>query len=443
MPASLPVDPAFLASLVDGTPALVKVLGSLALILLVNLRIRHLGASMVVGTVALAFWSGHAPGTALGIAWERASSASHCSLVAVTFLVIWLSSQMSRGGMMREVAEAVRQSLAKRWAVAVLPALVGTLPMPGGALFSAPMVADCDPENTLDAERRTALNYWFRHVWEYFWPLYPGILLALEITGLQIWQLILAQFPLTLAAWLGGYWFLLRAVPPEKGPRRSLGGGRLWRFLGPVLAGIAVYVGVRIAWPGLVAGNRYLPLLAGIVAAMAALAVERPLPLRDWRAILLHGRALQLAVLVTLVRVYGAFIEAPVAGGGTLVAAMQLELSAWHVPAILICMILPFASGLAAGLAIGFVGPSYPVIMAMLGSDPGVWEVAAVSALAYGFGHTGQMLSPVHICLIVTREHFDSKLARSMRQILGPAIVVMMASVGLYALLRVIGTMWG
>jgi integral membrane protein (TIGR00529 family) len=389
--------------------------------------------------VVLAAWSGHAPAQAWRIAWERASSASNCSLLFVTFLVIWLSSQMSKAGTMRELADTVRRGLAKRWAVAVLPSLIGMLPMPGGALFSAPMVGDCDPENALDREHRTAVNYWFRHVWEYWWPLYPGILLALAITQLDVWQLILAQFPMSVAAWVGGYWFLLRSVHVGDGERERFRIGRFLLLMAPMGIGIGVYALLRALWPALSEANRYLPLIIGIVVGMVFLAIQRPLPKREWRAILLQGRAVHLGVLVTLVRVYGAFIEAPVSGGGTLVEAMQQELAAWHVPTILICMILPFASGMVSGIAIGFVGASFPVIMAMLGPDPSVWEVAAVSALGYGFGHSGQMLSPVHICLIVTKEHFDSNLTHSMRRILGPAAAVMGMSLLLYALLRLMG----
>ena len=114
-----------LTAFVAAAPALVKVLGSLALILAVKLRLRRLGPSLVVGTVVLALWSGHRPATVGRIAWGMASSKSHCLLLAVTFLVVWLSSQMAKAGTMRELAETVRRGLAKRWAVAVLPALIG------------------------------------------------------------------------------------------------------------------------------------------------------------------------------------------------------------------------------------------------------------------------------------------------------------------------------
>ena len=32
-------------------------------------------------------------------------------------------------------------------------------------------------------ERRTFLNYWFRHVWEMVFPLYPSLVLAAGLMG--------------------------------------------------------------------------------------------------------------------------------------------------------------------------------------------------------------------------------------------------------------------
>ena len=45
----------------------------------------------------------------------------------------------------------------------------------------------------------------------------------------------------------------------------------------------------------------------------------------------------------------------------------------------------------------------------------------AATALAFGFGYMGMMLSPVHVCLIVTNEHFQTRLPHSLRGLLAPA----------------------
>ena len=92
-----------------------------------------------------------------------------------------------------------------------LPALVGLLPMPAGAAFSAPLVASVDTEDELEPAHKAAINYWFRHLWEYWWPLYPGVLLAITYSGLSAAIFYLIQIPFTLVAAATGYFFILRA----------------------------------------------------------------------------------------------------------------------------------------------------------------------------------------------------------------------------------------
>ena len=81
-----------------------------------------------------------------------------------------------------------------------LPALVGLLPMPGGALFSAPLVDSVDSEKGIGGTLKAAVNYWFRHIWEYWWPLYPGVILAIRYSGLPFELFLIIQAPFTLAA---------------------------------------------------------------------------------------------------------------------------------------------------------------------------------------------------------------------------------------------------
>ena len=38
----------------------------------------------------------------------------------------------------------------------------------------------------LSPERRTFVNYWFRHLWEYVVPTYPGLILAATMLGMPV-----------------------------------------------------------------------------------------------------------------------------------------------------------------------------------------------------------------------------------------------------------------
>jgi hypothetical protein len=95
-------------------------------------------------------------------------------------------------------------------------------------------------------------------------------------------------------------------------------------------------------------------------------------------------------------------------------------------------MLLPFIGGLTTGVAIGFVGVSFPVVVSLMGVDPPLRTVLAFTVLAYACGHMGQMLSPVHICLVVTNEHFKTGLMHSLRGLLAPAAVVILTALAIH-----------
>jgi integral membrane protein (TIGR00529 family) len=418
-------------------PVLVKVLVTLALILLLNRLVKELLVSVLVGTLLLGLWFGHGLPAVGAIAWERFSSPDNLLLVAVLLLVIWLSSLMAEGGVMRDLVEAVRSRVPRRLAFAALPAVIGFLPMPGGALFSAPMVDSADPDRALSGLLKTQTNHWFRHIWEYWWPLYPGVILALELTRLEIWQFVLAQLPVTLIAAGSGALLLLRRIPRvERESVASAGSGpataappptrrSFLNLMAPILVVVAVFVLLQVLFPGLQRVSRYVPMAAGLVLALVVLQLQRRLPLSAWLQAVFSWRALQITLLVVVVRIYGAVIEAPLPDGVLPVGLLRRELAQFGIPDALLIAFLPFICGFTMGSTVGYVGASFPLALSLLGPSPSLGRLAATTVLAYGFGFMGELLSPVHICLVVTAEYFRIRLLRSLASLIPPALLVL------------------
>jgi len=429
---------------VMAAPVILKVLVALVLILVVSQFYRHLIVSVAMGAVVLAFWAGHSALGAASIAWRQTISLNNIMLLVIVVQVIWLSSQMSATGVMEDLVGAVRSRVSQRASMAVLPAVIGLLPMPGGALFSAPLVDSCDVNGEVPAEVKAQTNHWFRHIWEYWWPLYPGVLLAVEVTGLEIWQFMLLQIPFTLCAVGIGYLFLLRRIEQPHARAAVERDEEAPHFLSlvlPIIVVIATYAvvklghaGARAHWGEAVpALNRYMPMALGLLTAMFVLQLQRPLSVTKWKDIVLSRRAAMMLAIVVAVRTYGAFIEADLPNGTPLVEQMRQEMNRWGIPLLAIMMILPFFSGLATGLSVGFVGASFPIVINLLGQDPAAAVLFPTVLLAYGFGYMGMLISPVHVCLVVTSEHFDTPLLRNVRALAKPAAVMLVvAYVGYY-----------
>jgi len=434
-------------------PTLAKVLGSLALILAVNRLARNLLASVLAGTAVLALWSGAPAGAMAEAAWRRVSDPTTLGLVGAIFLVIWLSGQMAAAGVMTDLVHAVRARAGKRHAMAILPAVIGMLPMPGGAIFSAPMVDRADADGAVRPLLKAQTNYWFRHIWEYWWPLYPGVMLAISTTKLEIWQFMLLQVPLTLFSLASGYVFLLRRIPRASGPAPEAPDGAnaaprpgLVRLILPIVVVIGTYAVVeggwwaaRRRWSDLPALNTYAPMILGLVLAVAVQQRQRPLAWRRWRGIVFSRRTAMMVLLVVVLRVYGALIEAPLPGGGSMVDAMRGDMDRWGIPVLGMIMLLPFIAGLTTGICIGFVGASFPIVVSLVAADAPPAELLAAVTLAFGFGYMGMMLSPVHLCLIVTNEHFRVNLLHSLRGLAPPAAVMLAIVTAYHVAIRLIG----
>jgi len=430
------------------TPVLIKILGSLTLILAANFLTKKLLPSLICGALVLAIWTGQGVVEIADIASRRSFSLNNILLMMTVCQVMWLSSQMQATGTMDRLVKNVRGRLSSRGAMAALPAMIGFLPMPGGALFSAPMLQSCDPCNHVNDPLKGMTNHWFRHVWECWWPMFPGVLLTMELTGFDIPQMFLLGVPVSLAAILFGYLLLLRKIPPviEKASAESFEDVGMLKTIQPLLP-IAVviisYAAIRAGYgflsvflPFLPGMNRYFPIGAGLLVAMFALQGMLPLSRERWGKIIFSPRVFSMAFIVLAVRIYGAFIEAELPGGGLLIEQMRLELTDWGIPLTAVIMILPFITGLATGMAVGYIGASFPIVLSLIGQDPTFGEMLSMTLVAYGFGYMGFVLSPVHVCLVVTSKHFDTPVLRNMLGLLPPAVMVMLSALGL-------GLFWG
>ena len=407
--------------ILSSIPYLVRILVSLGGILAIQKITKSLAAALAAGVLILAFWTGHSLGSFVNVVSQRVLSLDMLFLSLVIAGVIWLSSLMSEAGMMKDLVTSLKSRLSRKNLFAILPAVVGLLPMPAGAVFSAPLLDDADQDHVLSPLSKTRINYWFRHIWDYCWPLYPGLLLAADLAGLEIWKQAVLMLPLFFVAFIAGYIFLLRGVPQEKARRDSAGKAFLPLIL-PIMTVVCVYGLLLVLIPALSAINRYFPMVIGIVCGIAVLQIQRPLSAATWKKVLTSWRTVSLVVIVILTRVYGAFIEAELSSGILLMEIVRSELSTFGIPVLLLVIILPFVSGLTTGIVLGYVGASFPVMLSLAGPETGGLFAAIV--LSYSCGHIGMILSPIHVCFIVTTEYFKTSLYESVKGLLLPVLFV-------------------
>jgi hypothetical protein len=127
-------------------------------------------------------------------------------LMGIIVLVYIFSGVLSKVENLGNLVDSLRGIVKDyRFTLAFIPALLGLIPMPAGAMFFAPMVKEIGDRAGLTPEEDTFVNYWFRHVWEFVWPLFPGIILFAGLLKVEIREVILVQFPLSITAIIVGF----------------------------------------------------------------------------------------------------------------------------------------------------------------------------------------------------------------------------------------------
>ena len=134
-------------------------------------------------------------------------------LALIVGMILVMSKIMEESGHMDRLVKSLRSlTNDERTVGAVMSAMIGLLPMPGGALVSAPMVETSLSKHSIPGEQKTVLNYWFRHIWEFWWPLYPGVILAVALLEVETWNFMILMAPMTLVSIAAGILYILRPI---------------------------------------------------------------------------------------------------------------------------------------------------------------------------------------------------------------------------------------
>ncbi|MBN2437679.1 MAG: DUF401 family protein [Deltaproteobacteria bacterium] len=423
-------------------PAYVKMGVSFAGILLINRLGASLGFAILLFSVVLSLWSGTGiPGLVFQV--QSLGMPENYLLAVVILMILFFTESLNESGRMERTVAALKSWLNnKNMLLAGLPAIVGLLPMPGGAIFSAPLVASIDGSGEVEAGQKAAINYWFRHIWEYWWPLYPGVVLTIRYSELPTAVFLLIQIPLTVAAVIGGYFFILKKVKRGNFGHSENGKPEPAAFLsalGPIaiLVFISVLGSAVLPKTGLTGAlSSLLSMSIGLIIAIAVVFYRHASAWKPSLGLFKKTDTWRMVVLIIGILLFSATIKAPLdATGTTLVTIMRDEFIRAGIPLMAVIVLIPFISGLGTGIVIGFVSASFPVVFALLGQDPPLGVTAATATCAYAFGFMGTMLSPLHVCFVVTCGYFQTPLFENYRYIIGPIVMVLIASLvlsGLY-----------
>ena len=112
------------------------------------------------------------------------------------------------------------------------------------------------------------------------------------------------------------------------------------------------------------------------------------------------------------------------------VMGLSTYLSSSGIPAWMVAILIPLSIGIITGVTIAPMGISFPILIPLFKDDP---NFLSYMMLAFASGVAGDLLSPFHLCLILTKDYFQADLKGVYRLLWLPVICIL--SVGLFVTL--------
>ncbi len=293
-----------------------------------------------------------------------------------------------------------------------MPLLIGLIPSVGGAYFSAPMVAETTRDVKITPEEKGFINYWFRHPWEYILPLYPGILLASAVSKIELYTLITVNLSYAALLVLTGFMFSMHGlkgvVQTERFPEKGL-----WSFV-PISTVLFLVLVLHIE------------LHYALIAMVVILFLFYKYKVNSILTALRHGFSLEVIILIVGVM----FFKEAMENSGA-VNNLSRFFVREGIPVSPVLFLLPFVTGMLTGLTVGFVGSTFPLVISLAGS-------ASIGAISFAFasGFLGVLLSPTHICLILTRDYFKADLWGIYKMMIPCCAVIFLGAIVEYLILK-------
>jgi len=423
---------------IEQIPAIIRVCIVFILVLMCIRKKVSMGNAFFLGAISLALLFGLGFTTMFRSAAASVFDPKTLSLAVIVSLILILSSSMEEGGQMKRLLFNFQGLVSSpRLNLAIFPALIGLLPMPGGAVFSAPMVKELGHATTFGPDRLSYINYWYRHIWEYWWPLYPGVLLTTTLANINLWAFVALMCPLTIIAIICGYLPIKKkyhhTVYHDNTDRRPPLKPFL-RELSPIIIVICVGMPLGIllsyAFPTCTISKETGLCFALILSTFWTWHINGMDRLLI-RKIMTDPHLLSMIYLVLSILVFKGMMEDSHA-----VTAISRELGHLHVPLILITVILPFLVGGVVGITIAFVGSTFPILILLISTVGETPFMLAYIMLAMTSGFIGVLLSPLHLCLLLSNQYFGTTLNAVYRHLWLPCLCLLISGIIYFGVLR-------
>lgn len=379
----------------------------IAMAIIVVLLRKHIavGPAMVAGGLFL--WAVRSLDPVLlgQAALETLQKGRTYDLVAALALVMCLEIELRTSGTLSGMVQALQRLFSSAKVIlAIMPAFLGLLPSLGGARFSAPIVEEASKGLGLNEDDKAAINFWFRHPFEFSNPIIAGMIMACSIAGVSYGDFVVHTFWMSGVCLIVGWMVLIHPIKASTSVEVASENQDLHKNILDIALSLSPVIGTFLLVTML---KLNASIAMGIMTALLFVVLK------------LLGRELSLKEVVL-----GAFDKKMFLNVFSILYFIQLltdtnvlqetveAFRAAPLPIPVIVAAVSLVIGVLTGMSQAHVSIIMPIVAAI---DPGNLNLAAVAMI---FGVAGQMLTPTHMCLIVTLDFFEANIFKTLKPIL-------------------------
>ncbi|MGM0397282.1 MAG: DUF401 family protein [Bacillota bacterium] len=372
---------------------IIKLIAIFAIIVVVMRMNKPLYISVTVGSIATAIFYGLSFPELFQAFRIGIFGSTTITLVLAFYSITFLQRMLEKRGHLIQAEKALTNIFnSRRINAMAAPFIIGLLPSAGAVLIASPIVDKAAGED-LTQEEKTFVTSFYRHISEAFLPTYASIILAVNLSGIQMTSFILGMLPMITALFYLGYIFYVRKIPKVEeslvGIDKNYEVKRLFEALWTIMLAITIILVLGV------------PVHLSVIPVIILSYFINKFRYKEIRPMFYTAFEKKLIFTTVVIMVFKELLT--VTG---VIERLPDYFSALAVPPVVIFGLIFFFGTLVAGSK-AMIALALPIAFATI---PG----GGLSLLVFlmSINYIAMQVSPTHICLaIITEEHGTSFLS--------------------------------
>jgi uncharacterized protein len=373
---------------------------SIIILIIILLRLRlDLGLVMFLSSIVLGFLFQLGCYGIINNIYLAVIDPNTLELVGIIVLVYILSGILRRTKSMDGIISSLLNIVADyRLILFIITSFLGLIPMPAGAMFSAPLLREIGEKNNMNAEEIMFANYWLRHIWEFMWPLYPVVLLYSSFIKVDVREIMILQFPFTIIALSIGFFWMYTHLDSNNNFKINY---KDWK--------IQIFTFFKSVWSILLIIFLVLflkiNLLVSLGISIILLLIIKRISIKKIWEIFFQDVSFKVVIMIIGIMLFKQVLESTDS-----ITQLPQFFSTIGINIWVVLFFIPFLIGSLTGVTISAIGVSFPILMPIM-TQYGSLNLS-MAMVAYIAGFTGMMISPMHLCLTVTIEYLKADILK-------------------------------